>query len=93
MSAKRPGILARVETKVWAAVVGTGAGATVAAAILWGLGVWLWHVPADAVHADDAIAAVPGPLAALVGLIITVAGTAVGGWAAPPSNHAGHEAS
>lgn len=84
--------LARVETKVWAALVGTGAGATLAAAALWALGVFVWGAPGDASHAQAAIDAVPVPVAGLVGLVVTVLGTFAGGWSAPASNHAGRDA-
>lgn len=85
-------MLARIETKVWAAVLGSGGGATVGAAVLWLLGVLVWHGPSSADGAKAAVDAVPGPIAALVGLLLTAAGTLLGGYAAPPSNHAGNNA-
>ena len=85
-------MLARIETKVWAAVLGSGGGATIGAAVLWALGVFVWGASSAADHAKDAIDAVPGPIAALVGLLLTATGTLLGGYAAPPSNHAGNNA-
>lgn len=85
-------MLARIETKVWAAMGGTGAGATLSAAVVWALGVFVWHASSDASAAQSAIDAVPAPVAALVALALTVLGTFVGGYAAPASNHAGNNA-
>lgn len=81
-------MIARIETKVWAAVVGSGGGATLGAFALWALGVFVWHTSGDAAHAEAAMKAVPGPVAALVALAFTAAGTLAGGYAAPKSNHA-----
>ncbi len=83
-------MLARIETKVWAAMAGTGAGATLATAVLWTLGVYAWHASAKAGDWQAAVAAVPAPIAETIGLAITVAGTGFAGWKAPPSNNAGN---
>jgi hypothetical protein len=84
--------IATTETKVWAAVVGAGGGTVVGNAALWALGVYVWNTPDDAAHAKAALEAVPTYIAALVLLSITVLGTWFGGYSAPPSNHAGNNA-
>lgn len=71
---------APIESKVYAATVGTGAGAIVSAFVLWLLGVTVWGVAFTANAATDAIAAVPAPISGMVGLLITVAGSFAGGY-------------
>ena len=73
---------APIEGKVWAATVGTGAGAVVSAFTVWLLGVLIWAAPFTAAGATAAVAAVPGPVSAIVGLIITVGSSFFGGYLA-----------
>lgn len=82
--------MSRVETKVWAAVVGAGGGTVVANALLWVLGVYAWGAPSDAAHSKVALDAVPPYIASLITLALATIGTFAGGWYAPPSNHAGN---
>jgi hypothetical protein len=72
-----------LESKVYAATIGSGAGAILSGFILWLLGVTLEHSPATAAGAVDAAASVPQPVAALVFLAITVGGTLLAGYSAP----------
>lgn len=85
-------VLSTIETKVWAASAGASAGAVIGAAADWALGVYVWDATNTATAADAAIAAVPAPIAALVGLTVTFLGAALGGYIAPASNHAGNNA-
>lgn len=72
-----------VETKVVAARAGAGGGAIVTAFLVWFLGVFIWHAPGTAEGATKATAAVPFPVAALIGVIVAVVCTHVSGyWAA-----------
>jgi hypothetical protein len=73
---------APIESKVYA---GAGGGAVVSPLILWLLGVLFWGQPADALHAVQAISAVPAPVAVFVTAL--VAGLA--GWLAPHTNRPG----
>lgn len=85
-------VLPTVETKVWAAGVGAGGGLVLADALKWGLGVVAFGADKGAGSAQDAINAVPSPLGALILLGITFLGAVFGGYKAPPSNHAGNNA-
>ncbi len=71
-----------IESKVYASTIGTGAGAAVSAFALWLLGVLVWGVPDTAARAGDAIAAVPLPVAGLIGVAITAGGGFLAGWKA-----------
>jgi len=71
---------APTENKVWAATVGGGAGVTVSTFLCWVLGVLVWGAPADASRATDAVAAVPGPVSAILILGLTVGATFAAGW-------------
>lgn len=71
-----------VEAKVYAATIGGGAGAIVSAFLVWLLGVLVWDAPSTSAAAAEAVAAVPGPVTAIVGLIITVGSTFLGGYLA-----------
>ena len=71
---------APTENKVWAATIGSGAGLTVSAFINWCLGVGLWHASSTAQKATEAVAAVPGPVAGIIGLGLTVGGAFAAGW-------------
>ena len=73
----------RVETKVIAGAAGAGGGAAVSAFLLWLMGCVLWGASWDSGGADEAIAAVPWPVSGLLGLVLTVAGSAIAGWLAP----------
>ncbi|MGZ4521931.1 MAG: hypothetical protein ACXVXO_00725 [Mycobacteriaceae bacterium] len=53
---------APVESKVIAATAGGASGGVVGSFILWLLGVVVWHVPNDAAHSVQAVAAVPEPV-------------------------------
>lgn len=76
-------VRAPIETKVVAATAGSVAGTAVGGFILWLLGVTVWHVSSAAEHAPQAVAAVPGPVSALLLFVIGAVGTAVGGYVAP----------
>lgn len=69
-----------VEGKVWGATVGSGAGATISAFVLWLLGVFVFHAQASAGNSVEAVASVPGPVAGIVALAITAGGTFLGGY-------------
>jgi hypothetical protein len=75
MSAANP-----VSPKIIAAASGAGAGAILSSAAVWFLGAWLWRVGFSAENVDAAVAAVPLPLTAIVGLVFTVVGAAVPGY-------------
>jgi hypothetical protein len=55
-------VKAPVETKVVAATAGGASGGVVGLFVLWLLGVFIWHAPADALHSTQAVAAVPEPV-------------------------------
>lgn len=76
-------MFANIEAKVIAGAAGAGAGGAVSGFVLWLLGVLVWGVPADASHAVDAAAAVPGPVTALIAIVLVVFGELLGGYAAP----------
>lgn len=69
-----------VHKRVWAGTIGAGTGATISTLILWLLGVIVWDQPATAAGAEDAITAVPAPVAAAVLLAVTVGLTFLAGW-------------
>lgn len=71
-----------IERKVYAATLGTGAGAAVSAFLLWVLGVMFWGADASAAAAGDAIAAVPSPVAGMVAMVITAGGAFLSGYLA-----------
>jgi hypothetical protein len=73
---------APIESKVYGGTIGTGAGAVISAFVVWLLGVTVWGAPPDSPGATEALAAVPSPVAAIVGLLITVGGSFVGGYLA-----------
>lgn len=72
-----------IETKVITAATGSGLASAAGTFILWLLGVVLWHVPDTAGHAAEALGAVPTPVAAVVGICVTVGGTFLAGYVAP----------
>lgn len=69
-----------ISPKVVAAAIGAGAGATVSTLILWIIGVTAFHVPVGADFVNDAITAVPSPIAAAIGLLLVLAGAAIPGY-------------
>ena len=73
---------APTESKVWGSTVGGGSGAVLTSFVLWVLGVTIWNVSINADDAARAMAAVPLPVAGLIGLVITVGGIFLGGWLA-----------
>ena len=75
-------MLHNIEAKVYAAAVGTGAGAIIAAFLTWGIGVLAFGASANAENATAAVAAVPGPVVALIGLVVTVGSSFYAGYAA-----------
>jgi hypothetical protein len=77
-----------IETKVWAAVAGSGVGASVSAFLLWILGVTVWGQSNAADKAVNAITAVPAPVAGLLTVAVTILGTFVSGYAAPHTTRA-----
>lgn len=72
-----------LETKVVAATAGAGAGASLAGFVLWLLGVLVWGADSNAANAQAAIAAVPAPVGVMVGILVTIGGTFIAGYAAP----------
>jgi hypothetical protein len=72
-----------LETKVLAACAGSGLGAAFAQFMLWFLAVLVWHAPDTAKAADSAPALVPGPVAWLITVLVSVLGAYLGGYNAP----------
>lgn len=77
-----PAPVGRIESKVYAGTLGTTAAAAVSAFTLWALGVLIWGASADSASATDAVAAVPGPVAGLVAILLPAIGSFVGGYIA-----------
>lgn len=59
-----------VEQKVKAGAAGAAGGGVVSTAVLWLAGGLIWGAPLDAAHVQDAIAAVPVPVAGVVMLLV-----------------------
>jgi hypothetical protein len=72
-----------IESKVYAATLGSGAGTILSGFLLWVLGVTAWHSDNAAGNAVAAASAVPAPVAALVTLLLAIGGTFLGGYVAP----------
>ena len=72
-----------IENKVIASAAGSGVGAALSGFALWLLGVLVWHASASADKATVAVAAVPEPVAGLVGIVLVVAASFVAGYQAP----------
>lgn len=72
-----------IEAKVVAAAAGSGVGAAVGTFLLWLLGVTVWGQPVAADAAAKAVSAVPGPVAGLLVIVVSVVGAALGGYRAP----------
>lgn len=73
---------APTESKVWAATIGSGAGLAISEFILWILGVTIWGASNAAGKAADAVAAVPQPVAGIIGLGLTAGLAFAAGWLA-----------
>lgn len=71
---------APVEGKVWASTAGGIGGKFTAGLVLWLLGVLVWRQPADALHAVQAVDAVPAPVALFLGLALSSGATFAAGW-------------
>lgn len=69
-----------ISPKAVAATGGAGLGAAVATLVTWMLGVTVWNAPSAAGSANDAIAAVPTPISAVIVLIVPAALAAIFGW-------------
>ncbi len=69
-----------IESKVYTATLGGGAGVIVGTFLLWLMGVTFWHASADAMQSAPAVASVPTPVAGVVGLVLTLGGTFLGGY-------------
>lgn len=72
-----------IESKVYAATLGSGAGTILSGFILWLLGITFWHAGNAAGNAAVAAASVPAPVAAVVVLGLSVLGAFLGGYRAP----------
>lgn len=70
-----------IASKVVAAGIGSGLGAAVAAFLTWLLGATAWGSDASAEGVQDAVAAVPAPVSALLLVVITMASTVAAGYA------------
>lgn len=71
------------ELKVVAAAAGGGAGAALTNFVDWLLGVVIWHAPNGADQAGTAVAAVPGPVSNLTGVVLAAALGFAGGYIVP----------
>jgi len=69
-----------ISPKVWSAGIGAGAGTIISTFLLWLLGAFLFRAGSSADRVDNAIAAVPSPLAAVVVLAVTVGLTLLGAY-------------
>lgn len=75
--------MAKHETKVISAGLGAPLGGALAAYVTWQTGVMFFGASKDAGKAVDAVAAVPTPLAALLGFICVGGVAYLAGWLAP----------
>jgi hypothetical protein len=69
-----------ISPKAVASTGGAGLGAVIATFITWILGVTVWNASSTAADANDAIAAVPTPVSAVIILIVPAALAAILGW-------------
>ena len=69
-----------ISPKVISATIGAGAGTVLSTLILWLIGAGLYDQGWASERVDNAIAAVPTPLSAIVFLVITVAFTFLPGY-------------
>lgn len=72
----------QIESKVYAATIGGAAGAAVAAFLLWVVGVSFFGADTAAAASEAAVAAVPGPVAQFLRLLVTAGCTFLGGYMA-----------
>lgn len=72
-----------IETKVVAAGAGGAIGAALGTFLLWLIGVFIAHVPADAAHETAAKAAVPTAVSDLLVALITLGAALLAGYKAP----------
>ena len=75
--------MGNIETKVIAAMGGSGLGAALSAFFLWILGVTAFGASSAADQVPKALAAVPEPVGALLAILVAIVGAFVGGYAAP----------
>jgi uncharacterized membrane protein len=75
LSAEKP-----ISPKAVASTGGAGLGAVLATFVTWLLGVAVWNASSAAAKADDAVAAVPTPIAAVIALVIPAALAAILSW-------------
>lgn len=78
-----PAVRGPIETKVYAATAGFIGSSALATFTTWLLGAYIWDAGDAATQVDDALAAVPSPVAAAVLLVLGTAGTFLAGYAAP----------
>ena len=71
-----------VESKVYAATIGSGAGSIVGTFVLWLLGVSIFGGQATADQAAAAVAAVPAPVSGFVLLVLSAGGSFLAGYLA-----------
>ena len=72
-----------LETKVIAAMGGSGLGAALSAFLLWVVGVLAFGASSAADQVPKALAAVPEPVGALLAILVAIGGAFIGGYAAP----------
>src|SRR4029077_7560209 len=71
-----------IEDKVWASLIGAGSGTVISTFLLWLVGAAFWTHNWSTEGADNAVLAVPAPLAAIMLLVITAGLTFAGGYLA-----------
>lgn len=69
-----------ISPKVYAAVLGASGGTVVSGLILWIIGVTAYQVSPDANSVGTAVAAVPTPISAAIGLLLVILGAAIPGY-------------
>lgn len=83
MIARFSGWLSSISPKLYAAAAGAGGGAAVNEFVVWLLGVTVWNAPYDAGSYEQAVAAVPEPVAGMVAVVLVAAGVLLGAYMAP----------
>lgn len=71
---------APVEAKVKASTAGSAGGLVASTFLIWLAGVLIWHASADAGDVAAALATVPFPVTALIGLLVTSGATFASGY-------------
>jgi hypothetical protein len=71
-----------IENKVWAAIVGSGAGAVLSDVVIWAIGVAISPATIAAADAEAASASVASPLVNVIRFLLIVGPTAYAGYAA-----------